>query len=266
GSQPRADQAIRNGGLALLARDLLAGGGGGAAGRVGGDLPRAAPRGLARKVRRAAHRLRRAPLQRGVSPARRAPADDPADRADLRRTALHAPVQDQREGRLHRRGLAVAPGLRHLAARRRDARAAGHEHRRLPGRGDGRQRAADADPSQPEPGQPASGARHLHHLLPALDPGREGGDGAGGGGRHRRAHREAGRAADVPRQPGPRLGAEHHPVSAADRVPDPQRGLEPHPQADSAGVDRPHRLHADRAGAGRRADAVRPALQAGGGV
>ena len=32
-------------------------------------------------------------------------------------TALHASVQDQREGRVRRRGLAVAPGLRHLGAR-----------------------------------------------------------------------------------------------------------------------------------------------------
>ena len=45
-----------------------------------------------------------------------ASAADRADRAAVRRAALHAPVQDQREGGLHRRCLAVAPGLRHLAA------------------------------------------------------------------------------------------------------------------------------------------------------
>ena len=40
----------------------------------------------------------------------------------LRRGALHAPVQDQRQAGLRRRRLAVAPGLRHLAERRPDAR------------------------------------------------------------------------------------------------------------------------------------------------
>ena len=53
--------------------------------------------------------------------ARRASAHDRSDRADLRRKALHAPVQDQRQSRLHRRRLAMAPGLRHLEARRRHA-------------------------------------------------------------------------------------------------------------------------------------------------
>ena len=53
--------------------------------------------------------------------ARRASAHDRAGRADLRREGLHAPVQDQRQIGLHRRRLAVAPGLRHLEARRRHA-------------------------------------------------------------------------------------------------------------------------------------------------
>ena len=64
----------------------------------------------------------------------------------LGETALHASVQDQREGGVRRRGLAVAPGLRHLEARRRHAGAARHEHSRLPRRGHAHQRAADADP------------------------------------------------------------------------------------------------------------------------
>jgi ectoine hydroxylase len=44
-------------------------------------------------------------------------------------------VQDQRQGGFRRRCLAVAPGLRHLGARRRHARAAGDEHCRVHGRG-----------------------------------------------------------------------------------------------------------------------------------
>ena len=58
------------------------------------------------------------------------------------------------------------------------------------------------------------------------------------GGRDRRADRQAGRRAAVPRQPGAWLGAEHHALSAEDRLPDAQRGLQPHPQADPAGMDR----------------------------
>ena len=63
--------------------------------------------------------------------------------------ALHASVQDQRQSRLHRRRLAVAPGLRHLEARRRHARAARDEHRDLPRRGDADQRPADAGAEEP---------------------------------------------------------------------------------------------------------------------
>ena len=91
----------------------------GARGR--GHLRHRAPRGVAREERRAAHRLCRPSLQRGVRPARRASAHDRSDRADLRRKGLHAPVQDQRQIGLHRRRLAMAPGLRHLEARRRHA-------------------------------------------------------------------------------------------------------------------------------------------------
>src|SRR5262252_2528264 len=46
-------------------------------------------------------------------------ADGPAYRAGLRREAVHAPVQDQRQDGIRRRRLAVAPGFRDLAARRR---------------------------------------------------------------------------------------------------------------------------------------------------
>ncbi|MGY4463678.1 hypothetical protein ACVWYI_007638 [Bradyrhizobium sp. LB13.1] len=44
---------------------------------------------------------------------------------------------------------AMAPGLRHLEARRRHARAARDEHRDLSGRGDADQRPADAGAAQP---------------------------------------------------------------------------------------------------------------------
>ena len=76
---------------------------------------------------------------------------------------------------------------------------------------------------------------------------------AGRGGRHRRADREARLGADVPRQSGARLGAEHHALPAPDRLSDAVRGLELYPHADPAGVDRASRLHADRAGRRRRA-------------
>ena len=48
---------------------------------------------------------------------------------------------------VRRRGLAVAPGLRHLGARRRHARAARHEHRGVPRRGHADQRPADVHPA-----------------------------------------------------------------------------------------------------------------------
>ena len=83
------------------------------------------PGGLAREDRRAAHRLCRAHLQRGVPPAGQPSAADRPGRAGVRRTALHAPVQDQREGGVRGRCLAMAPGLRHLGARRRHAASRG---------------------------------------------------------------------------------------------------------------------------------------------
>jgi hypothetical protein len=60
-------------------------------------------------------------------------AHDRTGRAGVRRAGLHAPVQDQRQSGLHRRRLAMASGLRHLGSRRRDAGAAGDEHRGVSG-------------------------------------------------------------------------------------------------------------------------------------
>jgi hypothetical protein len=70
-------------------------------------------------------------------------------------------------------------------------------------------------------------------------------DPAGEGRRHRRTDRQGGRHADVPRQPGARLGRQHHALSAQDRLSDLECGLELHPHADAAGIHRPPRFHAD---------------------
>ena len=53
----------------------------------------------------------------------------------------------------------------------------------------------------------------------------------GGVGAHRRADRQARLRADVPRQPGARLAAQHHALPAQDRLPDAVRGLQPHHQS-----------------------------------
>ncbi len=90
---------------------------------------------------RGPHQLRGAHVQRALRPAGAASAHGRAGEGPLRRGALHAPVQDQRQDGLRRRRLAVAPGLRHLAQRRHDADRARDERRHLPGR---RQRATTA--------------------------------------------------------------------------------------------------------------------------
>ena len=99
-----------------------------------------------------------------------------------------------------------------------------------------------------------AGPRSRDDVLPALD--------AGSGNRHaplprsrarrqarhRGADRQARLGADVPRQSGACLGAEHHPLPAQDHLSDAVRGLEPHHQVQPAGIHRASRLHADRAG------------------
>ena len=84
----------------------------------------------------------------------------------------------------------------------------------------------------------AAGPRQGDHQLSAVDAGPCDGGEAGRRGRAGGAGRQARRRADVPRQPGARLGRQHHAVLAQDRLPDAQRGLQPHPQADPARVDR----------------------------
>ena len=137
------------------------------------------PGGLAREVGRAAHRVRRPHLQRGVRHPWPPSAPDRAARAVLRRAGLHASVQDQRQGAVRRRGVAMAPGLRHLAARRRHARAARHEHLGVPGRGDAGQRPADVHPQEPQARHAGSRPRQGHHQLSAVDAGQRDGDQAG---------------------------------------------------------------------------------------
>ena len=66
--------------------------------------------------------------------------------------------------------------------------------------------------------------------------------------RHRGAHRQARLGADVSRQPGARLAAQHHALPAQDRLPDAVRLLEPHHQIHAAGIHRASRFHPDRAG------------------
>ncbi len=88
----------------------------------------------------------------------------------------------------------------------------------------------------------------------------------GKGRRHRRAYRQGRRHADVPRQPGARLGRQHHALPAQDRVSDLERGLELHPHADTAGIHRPSRFHADPDRGRRCAVATCAGASSGGGV
>ena len=83
-------------------------------------------------------------------------------------------------------------------------------------------------------------------------------------GRHRRADRQAGQRADVPRQPGAREPAQHHALSAQDRLPDALRRLQPHHEVHAAGVDRPPRFHARSSPWRRRADRAGARLSQGG--
>ena len=115
------------------------------------------------------------------------PAPHQAARAVLRRAGLHAPVQNQRQGGLRWRGLAVAPGLRHLEARRRHAGGARHEHLGVPRRGHALQRATDVHSQEPQARHARGRPRQGHHQLSALDARQGDGDQACRGRRHRRA-------------------------------------------------------------------------------
>ena len=85
----------------------------------------------------------------------------------LQRPDLHPPVQDQRKGRLRRRRLAVAPGLRHLEGRRRHARGARHEPRGVRRRGERVQRPAVVHPAEPQEGRDRGQARPHHDVVSA---------------------------------------------------------------------------------------------------
>ena len=67
-------------------------------------------------------------------------------------------------------------------------------------------------------------------------------------GRHCGADRQSRLGPDVPRQSGARLAAEHHALSAQDRLFDALCCLKPHHQIHPAGMDRTSRFHAARPG------------------
>ncbi len=84
--------------------------------------------------------------------------------------------------------------------------------------------------------------------------------------RHRGADRQAGLGADVPRQSRARLAAQHHALSAQDRVSHALRRLQPHHQVQPCRMDRASRFRTDRAGGGRRARRLRPRASPGCGM
>ena len=84
--------------------------------------------------------------------------------------------------------------------------------------------------------------------------------------RHRGAHRQSRLGADVSRQSGARLAAQHHALPAQDRLSDAVRLLQPHHQVHARGMDRTPRLHADRDGRRRRAGGIRPRASRRGGM
>ena len=81
-------------------------------------------------------------------------------------------------------------------------------------------------PKSHKQGVLAAGHDKHHDILSAMDAGQGNGDPAGRGSRrpgrrrHRRADRKAGLGVDVPRQSRARLAAEHHALSAQDRLSD----------------------------------------------
>ena len=114
-------------------------------------------------------------------------------------------------------------------------------------------------------------ARHQHDVVSAVDTRPTDRDQALRGGCPRRRHRyrcadrQAGLGADVPRQYGACLAAQHHALSPQDCLFDVVRGLQPHHEVQSAGMDRASRLHPDRAGRRQRARRIcaRPSRRRG---
>ena len=146
---------------------------------------------------------------------------------------LHPPVQDQRKGRLRRRRLAVAPGLRHLESRRRHARGARHEPRGVRRRGERVQRAAVFHPAEPQEGRDRGQARPHHDVLSAVGDRQRHHRQAGEAGRHRGAQ-GPGRLGDLlPRHAGARQPAQHVAVGPPDHLRDLQFRAERHHAATS---------------------------------
>src|SRR5262245_4366880 len=124
---------LRRAGLSVHARLLCRRGSRDAAHRGRDHSGAGAPGGLAREDGRAAHGFCGAHVQQTVPPDGAPSAAGRAAAAIVRRAGLRPPVQDQRQGGVRRRRLAMAPGLRNLGARRRHARAARHEYRDFSG-------------------------------------------------------------------------------------------------------------------------------------
>ena len=121
-------------------------------------------------------------------------------------------------------------------------------------------------PKSHKQGVLAAGHDTRDHVLSAVDARQGHGDTARRRGRHRRADRQARLGIDVPRQSGARFAAQHHALSAQDRLSDAVRLLQPHHQIHPAGMDRAPRFCADRAGRRRCAVGIRARASRGGGV
>ena len=160
----------------------------------------------------------------------------------------------------------MAPGLRHLEAGRRHARAPRHEHRRVSRRRDGGKRPPPLHTGQPQTRRDRRRTRLGLNKLPAVDAGPRDRD------RTRRARRL--RGADgpggqhvafliAPRSCEP---AQHFALRPHHRLPLALPRREPHPQVPARGMDRASRLRPDRAPGRRLPDGPDHRACPGGGV
>ena len=125
---------------------------------------------VAGEDRRAAHRLRRPHLQRDVPPSGLASAARRAVAPDVRRGRPTC-ISSSSTPRLHSRAMS-GNGIRdyaHLGARRWHAASPRYEYRRVPGRGDGDQRRADADSEKPQAGCAQGWPRPGDNVLSVMD-------------------------------------------------------------------------------------------------
>ena len=175
GEQPmklsrRTTQSLRRAGLRLPAELLLGGGDRAASHRGRADPQGRPPGGLAREDRRAAHRLRRAHLQRGVPPAG----------AAIRGWSSRCKQYFGEDVYVHQFKLNAKAAFegdvwqwhQDYGTWARDdgmPQAARHEHRGVPRRGDADQRPAAAHSRQPQAGRVRGRPRQADHVLSAVD-------------------------------------------------------------------------------------------------